>query len=60
MQLKLGFALGLALGTAMYQAIRYGVDGIDWPKVAFTFIFALIVALLIPRRFLEGAGPAHR
>jgi hypothetical protein len=60
MMLKLAFALGLAIGTAIYQAIRYGVGDIDWTKVAFTFVFGLVVALLIPRRFLGRTQSAHR
>jgi hypothetical protein len=53
MRLKVTFALGLGLGTALYQAIRYGVDNIDWPRVAFIFALGFVVALLLPRRFLE-------
>jgi hypothetical protein len=60
MRLKPFFALGLGIGTAMYQAIRYGVEDIDWLRVAFVFVLGLVVTLLIPSRFLERTKPVHR
>jgi hypothetical protein len=60
MRSSLFFAIGLGIGTATYQAIRYGVEDIGWTRVVFIFVVGLVVALLVPRRFFERSEPAHR
>lgn len=56
MRSRLLCAIGLGIGTATYQAIRYGVEDVDWTRVAFIFVVGLVVALLVPRRFVEGGA----
>ena len=55
MKYKLSLALGLAIGTLIYDLVKFSfsIAAVDWYRVAFMFVFAFIVLLLIPRKFLS-------
>jgi high-affinity Fe2+/Pb2+ permease len=51
---SVGVAVGTALGTALYQLIRYGVSEVDWQRAIFVAMFTCLVALLIPKKWVLG------
>ncbi len=53
MKAKIGMTVGLAIGTALYEAIRHGIAGIDWGKVVVVPLITFALLLLIPNRWLE-------
>lgn len=49
---SIGVAVGAALGTALYQLIRYGGSEVDWQRAMFVAMFTCLVALMIPRKWI--------
>jgi predicted MFS family arabinose efflux permease len=49
----IGMAVGSALGTALYQLVRYGVSEIDWARALFIAMATFTVLLLVPRKWIE-------
>jgi|GEM_PF-2329880 len=52
MKTKMTLALGIALGSGLYDLLSKGIRGIDFYEVGFTFIFGALCLLLVPDRFL--------
>lgn len=50
MKSKIGMALGIGVGQAVYGCIRVGVDKIDWAGAAFIAVFSFLILLFIPAR----------
>jgi hypothetical protein len=48
----IGVAIGAAVGTGVYQLVRYGVAEADWARVVYVAIFTYLVALLIPKKWI--------
>jgi high-affinity Fe2+/Pb2+ permease len=53
MKSKIGLIVGVGIGTALYQAIRYGFNDVDWSRAAFVSLFAAAIVLFLPRRWFE-------
>lgn len=53
MKLKLAMAVGIAVGTAAYQVIRYGVSELDVARSLFIALAGFLVLLLVPSRWFE-------
>jgi hypothetical protein len=53
MKIKLAMALGISVGTAAYQVIRYGASELDVARTLFIALIAFLVLLLIPNRWFE-------
>jgi hypothetical protein len=53
MKTKIGLAIGLGMGTTIYEAIRHGIGEIDWTKVVFITLVSALVLLFIPTRVFE-------
>jgi hypothetical protein len=47
-----GVAVGAAVGTGVYQLVRYGVSEVDWARVLFVAIFTCLFALIIPSKWI--------
>ena len=52
MKTKITLAVGMAAGTAIYQAMRHGMGQIDWTKAAFVLVTAFVLLLPVPSRWL--------
>ena len=53
MKTKISSALGLGLGTAIYEVLKHGYGGIDWMKVVFVMIVSALIFFLIPKSMFE-------
>ena len=50
---KIGIALGSAIGTVIYEALKHGFQHIDWTRPAIVAVVAFLLILFIPSRFFE-------
>ena len=48
MKLKISLALGIGIGRAVYEAIRFGFGNIDWTGAAFVMVLSFLLILFIP------------
>ena len=55
MKSQIGLALGIGIGRAVYEAIRFGSSNIDWIGTGVVAAFTLLVLLLVPTRWLAKA-----
>jgi hypothetical protein len=53
MKTKIGMAIGLGIGRALYEGIRAGFDKIDWTGVFFIALLSFVLLLLVPKSILE-------
>jgi len=53
MKTKMITAVGLATGTIIYQALRHGMEQIDWVRVAVVLVISCLLLWLVPTRLLE-------
>ena len=56
MKHKIGLALGIGLGRAVYECARRGFSSIDWTGVAFVAAISLLLLRFIP----TGPSSARR
>lgn len=52
MKIKLAMALGIAVGTAGYQILRYGVSELDVARPLFVAMIAFLVLWPLPSRWI--------
>ena len=53
MKTKIGLALGLAIGNALYQLTRPDSGRLDWADVVVVPLICFALLLLVPNRWLE-------
>ena len=53
MKTKLGIALGSAVGILIYEALKHGVQHIEWTRVVTVPVLTFLLILLIPARVFE-------
>ncbi len=53
MKTQITLSVGLALGSAFYDLVTKGIDGVDFYKTAFIAAFSFIVLLFLPKRLLD-------
>jgi hypothetical protein len=52
MKTKITMAVGVTAGTILYQAMRHGMEQIDWGRVAVVWVISFVLLLAVPSRWL--------
>ena len=55
MKTKLRMAVGIGIGTAIYEAAQHGISGADWLRPVFVCVVSMVLLAALPRRWFERA-----
>lgn len=48
MKRGIGFLVAVALGAVLSQVTRNGITDIDWARIPFVILFAILISRLLP------------
>ncbi len=54
MKNKILVTIGIAVGGALYAAIRHGLGQIDWVRIAVMAVISFVILLMVPNRWIQG------